>query len=117
MKVYVSYVADGDINGFIDEVSFVNENVIESWKSKLKEKHDTDKVAIISFSHIEPHRKPTGIVRRVDELGRIVIPKEIRKVLKLSPDGGDPMEMFLTDDGGVLLKAYDPDSFGPDGEE
>ena len=47
--------------------------------------------------------KATGIVRRIDELGRIVIPKEIRRVLRISE--GDPIEIY-TDDTGVLLKKY-----------
>lgn len=40
--------------------------------------------------------KATGIVRRVDDLGRIVIPKEIRRTMQL--EVGDPMELFLEDD-------------------
>lgn len=47
--------------------------------------------------------KATGIVRRIDELGRIVIPKEIRRVLKIRE--GDPIEIF-TDADGVVLKKY-----------
>lgn len=116
MKFYVSYMANGNVDGFIDEVPFVNENVIKSWKEKLKRDFITNNVAIISFSHVEPYRRPTGVVRRVDEIGRIVIPTEIRRALKLSPDGGDPMEMFLPDDGGVLLKPYDPDSCGSEND-
>lgn len=49
--------------------------------------------------------KATGIVRRLDELGRVVIPKEIRKTLRLSQ--GDPIEIF-TDTDGILLKKYSP---------
>lgn len=48
--------------------------------------------------------KATGIVRRIDDLGRIVIPKEIRRSLKIRE--GDPMEIFL-DDGGIVLKKYE----------
>ena len=47
--------------------------------------------------------KATGIVRRIDELGRIVIPKEIRRVLRIRE--GDPVEIF-TDDDAVVLKKY-----------
>ena len=50
--------------------------------------------------------KSTGIVRRFDDLGRVVIPKEIRRKLLLKE--GDPMEIFI-EDGGVYLKKYVPD--------
>ena len=49
--------------------------------------------------------KATGIIRRVDDLGRIVIPKEIRRRLYIRE--GDPMELYL-DDSGLILKKYDP---------
>ena len=49
--------------------------------------------------------KATGIVRRIDDLGRIVIPKEIRKTLRLRE--GDPMELFVQD-GCVMFKKYSP---------
>ena len=48
--------------------------------------------------------KATGIVRRIDELGRIVVPKEIRRTLRLRE--GDPLEIFTDRDGGVILKKY-----------
>lgn len=48
--------------------------------------------------------KATGIVRRVDDLGRIVIPKEIRRNLKMNI--GDPVEIFTDNEGGVVLKKY-----------
>ena len=51
--------------------------------------------------------KATGIVRRVDDLGRIVIPKEIRKQLKIGE--GDPLEIFLSSDGEIVLKPYRTD--------
>ena len=47
--------------------------------------------------------KATGIVRRIDDLGRIVIPKEIRRVLRIRE--GDPIEIY-TDENGVTLKKY-----------
>lgn len=47
----------------------------------------------------------TGIVRRIDDLGRIVIPKEIRRILKIRE--GDPIEIFVTNEG-VMLKKYSP---------
>lgn len=48
--------------------------------------------------------KATGIVRRVDDLGRVVIPKDIRKNLKLKE--GDPLEIFITKEGEVVFKKY-----------
>lgn len=50
--------------------------------------------------------KATGIVRRVDDLGRIVIPKEIRRTARIKE--GDPMEIFI-EDGAVVFKKYEPD--------
>lgn len=47
--------------------------------------------------------KSTGIVRRVDELGRVVIPKEIRRAFKIKD--GDPLEIYI-DKGTVILKKY-----------
>ena len=49
--------------------------------------------------------KATGVVRRIDDLGRIVIPKEIRKVLIKE---GDPIEIFTGREGEVILKKYSP---------
>ena len=49
--------------------------------------------------------KATGIVRRIDELGRVVIPKEIRKTLRLKE--GDPLEIFTERDE-LMLKKYSP---------
>lgn len=48
--------------------------------------------------------KATGIVRRIDDLGRVVIPKEIRRTLRLRE--GDPLEIFVGDNGEVMLKKY-----------
>ena len=50
--------------------------------------------------------KATGIVRRVDDLGRIVIPKEIRRTYRIRE--GDPLEIFTEKDGGVIFKKYSP---------
>ena len=47
----------------------------------------------------------TGIVRRVDDLGRIVIPKAVRKLVDITE--GQPMELFIMEDGSILLKKYD----------
>lgn len=52
--------------------------------------------------------KATGIVRRIDDLGRVVIPKEIRRVNNLTE--GDPMEFYTTNDGEIILKRYVPES-------
>ena len=50
--------------------------------------------------------KATGIVRRIDDLGRVVIPKEIRRSMRIKE--GDPLEIFTTTDGCVCFKKYMP---------
>lgn len=50
--------------------------------------------------------KSTGIIRRVDDLGRAVIPKEIRK--KMQVREGDPLEFFMGEDNSLILKKYQP---------
>ena len=50
--------------------------------------------------------KATGIVRGIDDLGRVVIPKEIRRTLRIRE--GDPLEIFTDREGGVILKKYSP---------
>ena len=55
--------------------------------------------------------KSTGIIRRVDVLGRVVIPKELRKMLKINE--GDPIEIYVERDE-VILKKYSP-LFNADG--
>lgn len=49
--------------------------------------------------------KATGIIRNIDELGRIVIPKEIRRSMAIESD--DPMEIFVEGDG-IVLRKYEP---------
>lgn len=50
--------------------------------------------------------KATGIVRRIDDLGRVVIPKEIRRTIRIRE--GDPLEIFTDNDGEVVFKKYSP---------
>lgn len=50
--------------------------------------------------------KATGIIRKVDELGRIVIPKELRRSLRIRE--GDPLEIYTDNDGEVIFKKYSP---------
>jgi len=50
--------------------------------------------------------KATGIVRRIDDLGRVVVPKEIRRVLRIRE--GDPLEIYTGNAGEVILKKYSP---------
>ena len=50
--------------------------------------------------------KATGIVRRIDDLGRVVVPKEIRRTLRIRE--GDPMEIFTNREGEIILKKYSP---------
>ena len=50
--------------------------------------------------------KATGIVRRIDDLGRVVIPKEIRRTMRIRE--GDPLEIYTEKDGGVIFRKYSP---------
>lgn len=48
--------------------------------------------------------KPTGIIRRIDSLGRVAIPKEIRRTFKI--EEGDPLEIFVGRDRSIIIKPY-----------
>jgi len=50
--------------------------------------------------------KATGIVRRIDDLGRVVIPKEIRRTMRIRE--GDPLEIYTDNEGEVIFKKYSP---------
>ena len=50
--------------------------------------------------------KATGVVRRIDDLGRVVIPKEIRRTMRIRE--GDSLEIFVNQSGEVVLKKYSP---------
>ena len=50
--------------------------------------------------------KATGIVRRIDDLGRVVIPKEIRRTMRIRD--GEPLEIFTDSGGGVIFRKYSP---------
>ena len=50
--------------------------------------------------------KAPGIVRKLDDLGRIIIPKEIRKTMRI--ECGDPLEIFINSGGGITLRKFDP---------
>lgn len=54
----------------------------------------------------EKKLRATGIVRRIDDLGRIVVPKEIRRTLRIRE--GDPLEIFTDREGEIILKKYSP---------
>lgn len=53
--------------------------------------------------------KATGVVRRVDDLGRVVLPKEIRKILDIKK--GDPLEIFVEDDRVIFQRYHTADSY------
>ena len=59
-----------------------------------------------SSSWEESGLKATGIVRKIDDLGRLVIPKEIRRTLRIRE--GDPVEIFTDSEGGIILKKFSP---------
>ena len=58
--------------------------------------------------------RATGIIRRIDDLGRVVIPKEIRRQMKINV--GDPLEIYTDRDGCVIFKKYQNDELAPLGE-
>ena len=55
--------------------------------------------------------KATGVVRRIDDLGRVVIPKEIRRTMRIRE--GDSLEIFVNQSGEVVLKKYSLPSASP----
>ena len=59
--------------------------------------------------------KATGIVRRIDDLGRVVVPKEIRRTLRIRE--GDPLEIFTDREGEIILKKYSPIGELAEGDE
>ncbi len=61
---------------------------------------------VIKYSKEVIYVKATGIVRRIDDLGRVVIPKEIRRTMRIRE--GDPLEIFTDREGEVILKKYSP---------
>lgn len=62
--------------------------------------------AEVNLNQEEVYMKATGIVRRIDDLGRVVIPKEIRRTMRIRE--GDPLEIFTEKDGEVIFKKYSP---------
>ena len=50
--------------------------------------------------------RATGIIRRIDDLGRVVIPKAVRQKVGLAE--GDPLEIFTDKDGAVIFRKYNP---------
>jgi AbrB family transcriptional regulator (stage V sporulation protein T) len=58
------------------------------------------------YGRMEKYMKATGIVRRIDDLGRVVIPKEIRRTMRIKE--GDPLEIFTDREGEVIFKKYSP---------
>jgi len=51
--------------------------------------------------------KAAGIIRNLDKLGRVVLPKELRTVFNINP--GDPLEIFTDDDGSIIIRKYQID--------
>jgi len=73
---------------------------------KLDAYYDRNQRNLNSVESEATRMKATGIVRRIDDLGRVVIPKEIRRTLRIRE--GDPLEIFTDRDGEVILKKYSP---------
>lgn len=62
--------------------------------------------AVLGRERMNETMKATGIVRRIDDLGRVVIPKEIRRTMRIRE--GDPLEIYTENDGEVIFKKYSP---------
>ncbi len=51
-------------------------------------------------------QKPTGIIRKLDSLGRVVVPREIRRTMRIRE--GDPLEIYTDHEGGIIFRKYSP---------
>lgn len=111
VKQYPEYDVDDCIVGIIednlsdmnyDECDLFNLNMyIDKVAEEVKKRYfDRKQKATVSPTTI----KATGIVRRIDDLGRIVIPKEIRRAMRIYE--GDPLEIFFDTDHNIVLKKY-----------
>jgi len=83
-------------------VNWKNRRIKFSYRRAKQVQNNRD---ILTFKEI-CSMKATGIVRRIDDLGRIVIPKEIRRSFRIKE--GDPLEIFTNADGEVIFKKYSP---------
>lgn len=89
-------------------VNFLIDFFWKSWYSKFKRilsNHDTQSSGQNKMSEGSIHMKSTGIVRKVDELGRVVIPIELRRTLDIAEK--DALEIYVDDDR-IILKKYKP---------
>ena len=89
-------------NSGIDECDHFNlDCYLDEVVAEVKERYfDRKQKATVSPATM----KATGIVRRIDDLGRIVIPKEIRRAMRIYE--GDPLEIFFDTDHNIVLKKY-----------
>ena len=111
IKQYPKYDVDDCIIGIIedtlsdmnyDECDLFNMNIyIDKIVKEVKKRYfDRKQKSTVSPATM----KATGIVRRIDDLGRIVIPKEIRRAMRIYE--GDPLEIFFDTDHNIVLKKY-----------
>lgn len=111
VKRYPEYDVDDCIIGIIedtlsdmnyDECDLFNMNIyIDKIAEEVKKRYfDRKQKSTVSPATL----KATGIVRRIDDLGRIVIPKEIRRAMRIYE--GDPLEIFFDTDHNIVLKKY-----------
>ena len=78
--------------------SYINELIEEVKRRYYNRKQNSTAIPVI------PTALHSGCIRRIDDLGRIVIPKEFRKALKI--EDGEPFEMFYYNQGYIILKKY-----------
>lgn len=111
VKLYPEYDVDDCIRGIIEDTLsdmtyyecdlFNLDCYIDEVAEEVEKRYlDRKQKATVSPTTM----KATGIVRRIDDLGRIVIPKEIRRTMRIYE--GDPLEIFFDTDHNIVLKKY-----------
>lgn len=81
-------------------------NSMNKFTTKAENRDTGRKICTFKKIRRNLYMKATGIVRRIDDLGRIVIPKEIRRTMRIRE--GDPLEIYTSPEGEVIFKKYSP---------
>ena len=85
---------------------FVTNNILDAIPKIRKQRPVLGANEGVNMKSTEIARRSTGVTRRCDELGRLVLPKEIRRTMRIRE--GDPLEIFTNREGEIILKKYSP---------